>query len=286
VYARLLDMGFSLAEKRQSWVLASAGLLLFAQASIAAPNQTLLNVGQGPAPVKAAQVEASHCGEGMSEVSGDYCENVAQKCIKWIGKDGQKQDRCAEYAPETSCVGSKTAKHFCIDKYEYPNKVGEKPVVAVTFEDAQTQCEAAGKRLCGSQEWTVACEGPEHLPYPTGYARNAEACNLDKPYIVPDNQKYASLSTRADELARTDQRDPSGGNPSCVSPHGVSDMVGNVDEWVMNENGFASKAPYKSGLKGGYWGPVRNRCRPMTTAHNQWHSGYQVGFRCCSDPRE
>ena len=41
--------------------------------------------------------------------------------------------------------------------------------------------------------------------------------------------------------------------------------------------------PYVSGLKGGYWGPVRDRCRPMTTDHNQWHTGYQVGFRCCED---
>ena len=32
----------------------------------------------------------------------------------------------------------------------------------------------------------------------------------------------------------------------------------------------------------GYWGPVRNRCRPMTTDHNMWHSGYQIGFRCCA----
>ena len=38
-----------------------------------------------------------------------------------------------------------------------------------------------------------------------------------------------------------------------------------------------------SGLKGGYWGPVRDRCRPMTTDHNQWHTGYQIGFRCCAD---
>ena len=33
---------------------------------------------------------------------------------------------------------------------------------------------------------------------------------------------------------------------------------------------------------GGLWGPVRNRCRPMTVDHNEWHSGYQIGFRCCA----
>jgi hypothetical protein len=62
-------------------------------------------------------------------------------------------------------------------------------------------------------------------------------------------------------------------------------MAGNVDEWVVNERGSTTTTPYISGLKGGYWGPVRNRCRPMTTDHNQWHSGYQIGFRCCVDAR-
>jgi formylglycine-generating enzyme required for sulfatase activity len=263
------------------------------QAGAAAPNATapLGNVGRAGAAAEPSAANAPSapiavaCPEGMTEVVGDYCENVEQKCLKWIGKDGQKQGRCAEYAPHSRCLGATTKKHFCVDKFEYPNKPGEKPVVAVTWEEARDTCAGAGKRLCGSEEWTVACEGPEHLPYPTGYARDKNACNLDKRYIVPNDAKYSNLATRAEEVARVDQRDPSGANASCVSPHGVYDMVGNVDEWVVNEHGTMNKAPYKSGLKGGYWGPVRNRCRPMTTAHNQWHSGYQVGFRCCADAK-
>jgi hypothetical protein len=61
-------------------------------------------------------------------------------------------------------------------------------------------------------------------------------------------------------------------------------MTGNVDEWVLNEAGSENGPEYQSGLKGGYWGPVRNRCRPATTDHNRWHHGYQIGFRCCADP--
>jgi hypothetical protein len=57
-------------------------------------------------------------------------------------------------------------------------------------------------------------------------------------------------------------------------------MTGNVDEWVVNESGH----PFPSGLKGGYWGPVRDRCRPMTVAHDTKFSFYQIGFRCCEDP--
>ena len=67
-------------------------------------------------------------------------------------------------------------------------------------------------------------------------------------------------------------------------------MTGNVDEWVVNERHFepvepGKKRPYISGLKGGYWGPIRARCRPATTSHNEWFRFYQVGFRCCSDAK-
>jgi formylglycine-generating enzyme required for sulfatase activity len=228
-------------------------------------------------------LQGGACPAGMVEVEGDYCPVVKQVCVKWEGKNGEKRDRCAEYRPDDHCLGKPVHKRFCIDKYEYPNKEGVKPAVAVTWEEARDQCAAEGKRLCGSQEWTLACEGAEHLPYPTGYTRDANACNYDRPYIMPNDAAFKNPETRADEIARIDQRDPSGTRNSCVSPYGVADMAGNVDEWVLNEGGHADKAPYQSGLKGGYWGPVRNRCRPMTTDHNRWHIGYQIGFRCCSD---
>jgi sulfatase modifying factor 1 len=36
-------------------------------------------------------------------------------------------------------------------------------------------------------------------------------------------------------------------------------------------------------LKGGYWGPVRTRCRPSTRVHGLDFSFYQQGFGCCAD---
>ena len=90
-----------------------------------------------------------------------------------------------------------------------------------------------------------------------------------------------SFATRDAEAKRLWQGEPSGARTNCKSAFGVHDMTGNVDEWVVNESGH----PFKSGLKGGYWGPVRDRCRPMTTAHGEEFSYYQVGFRCCSASR-
>ncbi|MBX3230930.1 MAG: SUMF1/EgtB/PvdO family nonheme iron enzyme [Labilithrix sp.] len=221
------------------------------------------------------------CGEGMLEVEGDYCAEVEQKCTRYIDPEGVFPRRCAEFAPTSKCQGKTTKKHFCIDKYEWPNKAGVDPVVMKTWYEARDACAGAGKRLCGDSEWTLACEGQERLPYPYGYDRNSEACNIDKPH--PDvNEKALGSSdpkVREAEAKRLWQGEASGSRPSCVSPYGVMDMTGNVDEWVVNESGV----PYKSGLKGGYWGPVRDRCRPETTIHSEGFSFYQIGFRCCSD---
>jgi hypothetical protein len=226
---------------------------------------------------------STECPADMVEVQGEYCQVVEQICEEYIS---EKRDRCAKYRNKVRCFGKTTNLHFCIDRYEYPNRVGEKPTVAVSYNEANELCAAEGKRLCTANEWTQACEGPERQPYAYGFSRNADACNHDKPYIMPNDQAYQDLATRAAEIARVDQSEPSGSRPGCVSSYGVFDMTGNVDEWVYNEAGSLQGPEYDSGLKGGYWGPVRNRCRPMTADHNRWHNGYQIGFRCCADPSQ
>lgn len=225
--------------------------------------------------------DATQCPADMVEVAGDYCQVVEQICEEYIS---EKRDRCAKYRNKVRCLGKSRSLHFCIDRYEYPNKVGVKPAVAVSWDEAREVCATEGKRLCTADEWTQACEGPEHSPYPYGFVRNGEACNHDKTYIIPDDNAYQNPSTRAKEVERVSQSEPSGSRPGCASSYGVFDMTGNVDEWVLNEAGTENGPEYQSGLKGGYWGPVRNRCRPATVDHNRWHHGYQIGFRCCADP--
>jgi sulfatase modifying factor 1 len=236
------------------------------------------SLGIKPSGAGVPLAEGASCPKGMVEVAGDYCPNVEQKCLRWL--DPETKMRCAEFAPTSECHGHTAKKHFCIDQFEYPNRPGDKPEVMTTWIQAGATCSKEGKRLCNESEWTLACEGQERLPYPYGYARNADACNIDKPHPDVNEQAIANPVTRDEEVARLDQRDPSGAREACVSPYGVYDMTGNVDEWVVNESG----KPYKSGLKGGYWGPVRDRCRPMTIAHNEEFMFYQIGFRCCSDP--
>jgi formylglycine-generating enzyme required for sulfatase activity len=221
----------------------------------------------------------------MQLVEGDSCPYAQQRCVDWIDV---KRDRCRRYAPDPRCVGRRRPMRFCIDRYEFPNQKGVYPAVMVDFVQAQTACKAEGKRLCSDQEWTFACEGTELRPYPYGFQRDATACNIDRPYRLPDLQAFSQSRDISSELSRLDQRVQSGSMGRCVSPFGVYDMTGNVDEWVVNKEAADSPVDERtsdiSGLKGGYFGPVRDRCRPMTTDHNRWFRFYQVGFRCCSNP--
>jgi formylglycine-generating enzyme required for sulfatase activity len=121
------------------------------------------------------------------------------------------------------------------------------------------------------------------FPYPTGYERRADTCNIDQPHLFPDLEKLANTKTQAAELERIDQRVASGTMRGCVSPFGVFDMSGNVDEWVVaDSNDGTVDASRHAILKGGYFGTVRARCRPETTSHGPKFRFFQVGFRCCS----
>jgi formylglycine-generating enzyme required for sulfatase activity len=127
---------------------------------------------------------------------------------------------------------------------------------------------------------TFACEGEEALPYLYGYRRDNNACHFDRQTRRPDRARLANPATAADEYARLYEAVPSGTYERCVSPFGINDLTGNVDEWVVNESG----RPYQSALKGGWWGPIRARCRPATYSHDENFIYYQIGFRCCADP--
>jgi formylglycine-generating enzyme len=233
------------------------------------------------------------CAAGMVRDEGTYCPAVMQRCLEhhpeWLKHQGEKgvAERCLRYA-ESTCLAKRTDLSFCMDRYEYPNVPGELPHVLTSWTDARSACEAQGKRLCSEGEFNFACEGPEMLPYVYGHERDAETCNQDRDYRLPDHSKRLKHYQEcqgdewcAAELARLDQREKIGERKSCVSWAGVYDLNGNVNEWVVRPG---EKSPNRSGLKGGWWGPIRSRCRPMTTFHPEDDYGYEVGFRCCSDP--
>ncbi|MCA9653626.1 MAG: SUMF1/EgtB/PvdO family nonheme iron enzyme [Myxococcales bacterium] len=140
---------------------------------------------------------------------------------------------------------------FCIDRGEYPG-IDQPPAVDVDLSHAEQACAARGHRLCTEAEWTRACRGPAGWRYPYGPDRDPERCRL------------------GDEAA---EPSPSGGDPQCVTPEGVLDLVGNVAEWT--QEGVAMGGSVRSKKTTGCTG--RQRLKPGTTRP-------VLGFRCCFDP--
>ncbi len=234
------------------------------------------------------------CAPGMVSVAGrmkqdgwGYVDGIdaleQSTCVDWISRTFP--ERCARFDRDRWLSLSQSLEtrpmQFCIDRFEYPNRRGSYPWIMVTWTEAASLCRGDGKRLCTEAEWTFACEGEEAMPYPYGYERDSAACVIDR---SPREVNEAALSPRDSdqalrELDRLWQGEPSGARPRCRSPFGVYDLTGNVDEWTSSV--VPGERP--SILKGGYWGPVRDRCRPSTRAHGEGFAFYQQGFRCCTD---
>lgn len=234
---------------------------------------------QVAAPVEVAGAAAtgpiggpSACPDHMVLVEGEYCPTVRRDCRRWL-EDPEKFSyaRCAEYEASATCLAPREHRRFCIDEDEYARSGDSLPSNHESWTNAKKVCEGEGKRLCLETEWQFACEGPDMLPYPYGLVRDNTACNFDQANLYENGGELRDLREPAD--ARGNR---------CVSPFGVRNMVGNLDEWVVRDG---IVYPHKSALKGGWWLAGRNRCRAATTAHDEVYEGVQTGFRCCADAK-
>jgi formylglycine-generating enzyme required for sulfatase activity len=144
------------------------------------------------------------------------------------------------------------------------------PVAEQSWTSAGEVCASRGARLCLESEWQFACEGPDMHPYPygDGFTRDGKACNIDRNDLGQPGEGLRDL------------RAPVSDYPRCLSPFGVHDMSGNVEEWTTLDKGVA---PQRSSMKGAWWLPGKNTCRASTTGHGEIYRGKQVGVRCCKD---
>jgi len=235
---------------------------------------------------RAPSKDEGACPSDMRLVDTSYCPDVKRKCVHSEYSTSNKITICHafEHAPAT-CQVPERHERFCIDTFEYPNQEGARAPVMIDFYDAMALCSEKGKRLCWEGEWNAACEGPEKTPFPYGYERDPEKCNIESPWIFPSLTKMYSTDPRVSEpeLVRLDEGVPSGSKAGCKSGFGVHDQTGNVDEWVMLEK-KRGKGGW-AGLKGGAWGHVRNACRPVTTSHAAEFTYYFISTRCCADAK-
>jgi formylglycine-generating enzyme required for sulfatase activity len=233
----------------------------------AANGEALVAVATPPALPAKNSSEA--CPEGMALVEGNYCPDVEQRCLEYADPPGRYEHfRCLNYAPSVCKSKERKQLRYCIDRHEYTPPGESLPANHQSWTDADRVCSAEGKRVCLESEWVFACEGEEMRPYPYGFSRDPEACNADRKTILNDSGNLRDL------------RAPSGSYSRCLSPFGVADLTGNLEEFVTIDR----SRPERPAMKGAYWQPGRNHCRAAQTAHDRLYKGTETGFRCCADP--
>jgi len=191
----------------------------------------------------------------MRLVDHDHYDIIDRFCT-----DLREKNHCYAYRPGSNRPRGKPRHlRFCMDAYEAPNVRGEKPIVMQSSLDARAWCEARGKRMCNEVEFESACEGPEMLPWPYGWAADGDACNSHKPWREFHAEVlYKGGAAMDAELARLWQGEPSGSRPRCVTREGIFDLVGNVEEWVSSR---PSRTWVPVTLIGGFWSKPWTGCR-------------------------
>lgn len=287
--ARVLELGYRVKEHRAArrvwrqvetlnWQAVSEPEPFPAEASSPSPSLSLCPLG----------MQFVHGRALMGSKGDDSTDEVERlqdtSCIRW----SVPKRICAEFSKAKWDAARSTLPTqelaYCMDRYEYPNRAGEYPLTVVTYSEAAAYCKRENKRLCTETEWTFACEGEEALPYPYGYVRDAAACPIDRPRIEPEEDTFVPRTTHrtAVGIDAMWQGERAGAYARCVSPFGVHDMTGNVDEWTQSVRTWG----YRMILKGGHWSYVRGRCRPQTRGHGPKYVNVETGFRCCTQPEK
>ena len=173
---------------------------------------------------------------------------------------------------EPAQISSKTRLFYYSD-----SRFANYPVIYVSWQDANTYCQWAGRRLPTEAEWEKAARGADGRFFPWGDAP-AESNRLNYNQHVGDTT-------------------PVGSYPTGASSYGVLDMAGNVAEWVADWYDASYYAvstavnPLGPGsgqyrvLRGGSWFSPEQVVRAVYRLWNLPDLGYDSsGFRCAAVP--
>lgn len=211
------------------------------------------------------------CPSGMVVVDGAFCIDATEATLEEQGADGGWSA-----ASPYETVGGRAVRAV--------SRPGQVPQGYISGDEAADACAAAGKRLCTTDEWLLACQGPDGWTWPYGDTYDADACNdtYEGGHPVVD---YFDSSDVWDSEHMNDPGinqqpntvEPGGANAGCVSFWGAYDLHGNLHEWVDDPDGT---------FRGGFYADAEINgpgCTYRTTAHTTSYHDYSTGFRCCAD---
>ncbi len=232
--------------------------------------------------------------------SGTSAEAMARAIEAALGEAGPSKaaslrDTAADVAPVPSDVPAmqtiSAGSTFKIDTFEAAIVDGKAvsgkhniPSIRTSWLDAKSACDAAGKRMCTESEWVAACQGAaaiddngngeladdmiEGTAYPYGDFHDKTRCwdgrDAEGAGTAPDGTPWRPVYT--------------GEMPGCVTPTGVYDLTGNVEEWV-------GETPDKAVLLGGAYDTSEDhaRCYRRNDTFGAGYANPRTGFRCCSN---
>ena len=166
---------------------------------------------------------------------------------------------------------------FWMDPYEFPNRAGEKPLTYTDLTQAEEACRGVGKRLCTAAEWRRACQGP------SGTLRFSHGPNWVPGRCHTEDRLPSGHTSIMDPDALVKA---AGTFPDCVTPEGIHDLIGSLEEWVLDD--YAGR---RASLEGGAWYTQRRYadCSGRYSRQADYRLDpdrevFSAGVRCCWTP--